>query len=106
MKSKNLFLILVLGLFIFLLPNVSKAACGIGCGFGGPSGTTPICSWDGGSVEKLGIIGTLCNWSSYCKCGGLPCPFNPSGSCPGGTGSCGQGGFFAGGTNGKFCVAI
>jgi len=102
MKSKNLFLIFIFGLFIFILPSVVEAACPISCGCGGS--VTPVCCWTwGGSSETLGILslGTVIN--------GCPLPdyvlSTNCQACPPVGGSCREGSFFSG-TNGQNCAAI
>jgi len=59
MKSKNFILLFIFGLFIFLLPNFTEAACPLGC----CKRTSPYaCGWAGPCLtgyERLGLIGNV-----------------------------------------------
>jgi hypothetical protein len=57
MKSKNLILFFIFGLFLFILPSFVEAACPLGC----CERTSPyVCGWAGPCLtgyERLGLIG-------------------------------------------------
>lgn len=107
MKPKNLILIFLFGLFLFLLPGFADAACGMSCTFvipGDPQ-TPQECSWMKGGAcacERLGLVGNVGEIDTdYCTsnfkfCCGTECNYNfRKCKCNG----------FPSGDNGELCVA-
>jgi len=107
MKSKNFILLFIFGLFIFLLPGLVEAACGMSCTFvipGDPQ-TPQECSWMKGGAcacERLGFIGNIVEidtvfcTNNYKFCCGTECNYN-SRKC-----KCNA---FPSGANGESCAA-
>ena len=102
MKSRNLIILFIFGVFLFLLPSLAEALCPIGCTDQcyalqpNPSG----CYWFyGGSVDRLGILGTLecCNVSTYHEFGSCSETANPQNKC--------KEDAFPSGYNGQSCTA-
>ena len=95
MKPKNLIILFIFGLFIFILPNIAGAECEISC----MEDTNYDCRWGyfGGGGERLGIIGTIekvpatgtFRWYYSCTDGSGKCNYNK----------------FSSGTNGQSCTA-
>ena len=99
MKPKNLIILFIFGLFLFLLPNVAEAACPICCVYNSSisnCGVYTVCGI--GLSERLGTIGTVEDIG--CSTEGFICM-----NCGDSSGKC-KGDMFPTGNNGQSCAAI
>ena len=98
MKPKNLFLIFIFGLFIFLLPSVVEGYCKMSCWWQiSPDDCRYGAMQD--AVEKLGIIGFVERYTPY------EGRFVWYHSCSDTSGKCSESRFLTG-NNGQSCTAI
>ena len=98
MKPKNLIILFIFGIFLFLLPSFAEGACPLWCDCYDPNNCA-YRTWDGSlnAFERLGIIGSVESLATapYTK----NCP-----SCEDSSGKC-MGDKFSTGNNGQSCTA-
>jgi len=108
MRPKNLIVLFIFGLFLFLLPSFVEGACQMTCVPDQPSVCyNKDCCWSNVlaidqllvGVERIGIIGNISQCSVYepTTCG--------TSSCSSSVGKCKESGFPAG-NNGQNCIAM
>jgi hypothetical protein len=108
MKSKNLTLLFLFGLFLFLSPNFVEAACQISCAY---CAGTDNCAWAYyyNYVERVGFFGNIESITEdiWCPFPGWEPAFQDSDfSCSDSGGKCQNAAFPTGGYNGQSCTGM